>query len=137
MSFYIFVVCKGTGRDITFVEVTIREVCYVLILMADMQQLLMAMKSFKPDGFLLEEDIEVAHGISLAAYLAGKGGFEHVPVVTFEDVRRTVEQEVSVDVEEVAYIYFPDKEILFKIVDVLFFCMSRYSVPAFSVFSFQ
>jgi hypothetical protein len=120
MFFYLFIVCKRTTLETSFIEVHILDICYVLIVLEDEQQLLIAIKTFRPDGIVLNENLEVGPETLLTHYLVRQVGFERMLVLTFEDIQRRIEPQGAGEMQESSALQIPHAEVLFKIVDALF-----------------
>jgi len=121
VSYYILVIQKTMPEELTFVEVILHEKLYVLILVRDCLQTFQIIQTFKPDCFLLEENLPTTGGRQLCADLQAQQGLEDVPILIFESCHTAVEHESSIQSPGKAILRIPQLELLLETISKMLF----------------
>ena len=132
MTIYILVIQNTMPEELTFVEMTLHKKLYVLILVRDCLQALQIIQTFKPDCFLLEENLSITSGRQFAVDLHTQQGLEDVPLVIFESCQTAIEHEGSIQSTGKPILTIPQLECLLDIISTMLFYSGKLSLYSFS-----
>jgi CheY-like chemotaxis protein len=123
MIIFILVVQNNDLESLTFSEVAVYKTRYVFIHARDCSQALQIVQIFKPDCFLLEENLPNMSGQEFAISLHAQPKMVQVPTIIFNTHSTLVTREQKTPYEVTPTI--PNREILLVLIDKMLLLPER------------
>jgi CheY-like chemotaxis protein len=130
---FILFVQNSDLKKLTFSEIVVHKTLYVFIHVRDCPQALQVIQVFKPDCFIIEENLPTTSGLEFAASLHAQPRMRHMPTIILDADCPLVAQEKKTSSPDETIPTIAHLEILVTIVDKMLLLPEWISLNAFSM----